>query len=176
MTEYVCDGNPNGFDHYIGEVYGGGIIYYLWRDAGGVEHGLIASPGSLVNYPWATTSTYISNCNSTFDGLSNTNIMIAAGNTTSEAAGAADAYAAGGYIDWYLPSVDEMALMIDQRFIINKVIVGGALSGAGTIASSYFWTSTQLSTTNAKVYDSASHSATNFTKSTTCLVRPIRAF
>ncbi|MEI6580474.1 MAG: hypothetical protein WCN92_13560, partial [Eubacteriales bacterium] len=34
--------NNGGFTHYIGELYGGGIIVYLWKQAG-VEKGLIAS-------------------------------------------------------------------------------------------------------------------------------------
>ena len=29
--------------HYMGELYGGGVIFYLYTDDKGIEHGLIAS-------------------------------------------------------------------------------------------------------------------------------------
>ena len=32
-----------GFNHYIGEAFGGGVIFHLWKDAGGDEHGLIVA-------------------------------------------------------------------------------------------------------------------------------------
>jgi hypothetical protein len=39
-------GTANGggnFTHYIGEQYGGGVIFHLWKDNVGVEHGLIVA-------------------------------------------------------------------------------------------------------------------------------------
>jgi len=38
-----------GYTHYLGEIFGGGIIYYLWKDAANVEHGLIASLDDLTS-------------------------------------------------------------------------------------------------------------------------------
>ena len=44
---FVAGGNSGGtggnFTHYIGEEFGGGVIFHLWKDAQGIEHGLIVS-------------------------------------------------------------------------------------------------------------------------------------
>lgn len=39
----VGGGTTGNFTHYIGEQYGGGVIFYLWKDNAGVEHGLIVA-------------------------------------------------------------------------------------------------------------------------------------
>ena len=46
---YIINNSQAGFEHYIGEIFGGGIIYYLWKDLQGIEHGLIINPNPLTN-------------------------------------------------------------------------------------------------------------------------------
>jgi hypothetical protein len=35
------------FKHYIGEEFGGGVIFHLWKDSKGIEHGLIVDLNDL---------------------------------------------------------------------------------------------------------------------------------
>ena len=35
------------FTHYIGEAFGGGVIFHLWKDNAGVEHGLVVDKVNL---------------------------------------------------------------------------------------------------------------------------------
>ena len=46
---YIINNSQAGFQHYIGEIFGGGVIYHLWKDSLGIEHGLIINPNHLVN-------------------------------------------------------------------------------------------------------------------------------
>jgi len=71
--------NNGGFTHYIGELYGGGIVVSVWKVAG-VEHGLIASLTDLSSgTAWSNvTSTAIgTTAQSPFDGQTNTTAIIA---------------------------------------------------------------------------------------------------
>ena len=48
-------GNTAGFTHYVGELFGGGIVVSVWKDAQGAEHGLIASLTDLsAGIQWTT--------------------------------------------------------------------------------------------------------------------------
>jgi hypothetical protein len=40
---------PGSFEHYIGEHFGGGIIFFLWKDSLGEEHGLVVDIYDLLN-------------------------------------------------------------------------------------------------------------------------------
>ena len=141
-------GNTGGFTHYIGELYGGGIIVSVWK-TNGVEHGLIASLTNLSSgIPWTTpafqTVLIGSTAESARDGLANTNAIVAqAGEGTSYAAGLCKAYSAGGFNDWYLPAIWELNSCYDSRNIVNEVL--GDINGFNFSLSSsiYYWSSTE---------------------------------
>ena len=118
-----------GFTHYIGELFGGGIIVQVWKDSLGVEHGLIASltnlalpiiwtvPAQQFNLIGPTAQSYS-------DGLANTNAIIAQTGfpaTTSYAAGIARLYLGGGYTDWYLPASWEINACYNSANIVIKI-------------------------------------------------------
>lgn len=111
----------NSAGHHIGELFGGGIIFYLWRDPTGIEHGLIASLKDLGTSTWATP--VISNpatAASHSDGAANTTAIIAA--STSSAAELCRTYTDGSHSDWYLPAIWELNQLYNQAFIINDLL------------------------------------------------------
>jgi hypothetical protein len=135
----------------VGDTYGGGKIFYIFdtSDNGyvkGQTHGLIAATEDQTTdagikwFPekyYGATGTYIGL------GLPNTLSIILSAvltgttNLKSFAAGLANSYRGGGYMDWYLPSRDELNLLYQ-----NKDAVGGfATTGHAT-----YWSSTQKGT------------------------------
>lgn len=137
-------GNSGGFTHYIGELFGGGIVVSVWK-TNGVEHGLIAS---LTDAPsqvsWTTPafqSTLIGTAAQSYrDGFSNTNAIVnQAGTGTNYAAGLCKAYNAGGFTDWYLPAEWELFQCYSSVLIINEVL--GDTNGFKP--TEHYWSSTE---------------------------------
>jgi hypothetical protein len=149
---------PGTFNHYIGEVFGGGIIFHLWKDDLGEEHGLIVD---LTDLSSSQSWSDIGNgeigplARSPWNGNSNSNSIINQGGHTSSAALLCLNSTNSGYDDWYLPSVQEFNLIWYNMFIISKNL--SAISGAqqfytsGTTSSRY-WTSTEYSSDLAYFY------------------------
>ena len=137
-------GNSGGFTHYIGELFGGGIVVSVWK-TNGVEHGLIAS---LTDAPsqvsWTTPafqSTLIGTAAQSYrDGFSNTNAIVnQAGTGTNYAAGLCKAYNAGVFTDWYLPAEWELFQCYSSVLIINEVL--GDTNGFKP--TEHYWSSTE---------------------------------
>jgi hypothetical protein len=141
-------GNSGGFTHYIGELFGGGIVVSVWKTAG-VEHGLIASLTDLsTDIQWTTPSFQQINIGPTarspINGLANTNAIVAqAGAGTTYAAGLCKAYNAGGFTDWYLPATWELNQCHNAAMIVNELL--GNINGFQFSYSntSYYWSSTE---------------------------------
>jgi Collagen triple helix repeat (20 copies) len=135
-------GDTGGYPvHYIGESYGGGIVFYVYDDG---QHGLIAATtdqnaGAPIHW-YNGTDRYTG---TTGDGLHagamNTAMIVAAqmaDNQTGNFAAkvCADYSVTVGtitYGDWYLPSKYELDLLYEQR-----VVVGGFLNH-------YYWSSSE---------------------------------
>ena len=62
-----------GFVHYLGEDFGGGIIYHLYKGSDGLEHGLIVSKTESTAV-WQATGT-LTGADRTEDGAYNTGLM-----------------------------------------------------------------------------------------------------
>ena len=121
----------------IGDTLQGGIIF--WLDASG-GHGLIAAPSDQSTGAQWGCLTYVMGT-SDGDGAQNT-INIEAGCTTPGIA--ADICAnltLGGYSDWFLPSKHELNAM--QLNIGQGNALG--LGNIGGFASSYYWSSSEVS-------------------------------
>ncbi|MBK7032440.1 MAG: DUF1566 domain-containing protein [Ignavibacteria bacterium] len=109
--------------HYVGELYGGGIVYAVWNDGSGEEHGLIASLVDLdsavafgiedANLPMNTSRT---------DGLGNTQLLVNAGAIEGSPARLCYDYSAGGHSDWYLPSEREGFSLVVVADVLNEVL------------------------------------------------------
>ena len=179
-TATSTTGNSGGFTHYIGELFGGGIVVSVWKTAG-VEHGLIASLTDLSSgIPWTTPAFQQIEigpaAQSNKDGLANTNAIVAqAGAGTSYAAGLCKAYNAGGFTDWYLPAKWELHQCYNSVIIVNEVL--GDTNGFQSYIYSLYWTSTEDFDTVAytQSFDDAYSYFAGY-KSSNKLVRAVRRF
>jgi hypothetical protein len=129
-TAGIVSGSGN-FTHYIGEEFGGGVIFHLWKDATGTEHGLIVDKVDLSTaQQWSNvTNVQIGpSAQSTWDGLSNSNAIVGQAGHTSSVAALCLNSTNGGYTDWYLPSIDELQRLYDNLLEVNATLRG--ISGA----------------------------------------------
>lgn len=167
---------PTPERHYVGEIYGGGMIFYVYKDASGIEHGLIVSLNDLSpSALWGLYGSNVQNSVSSWNGKGNTNAIITAGCLNSDAAGLCATYTGGTYIDWYLPSILELNLIWSHLFALNKSL--STISGATEILLLAYWSSTSGSNPD---YASSFWFQNGFisgqTKNTASHVRAVRSF
>ena len=144
--------------HYIGELFGGGIVVSVWRQSG-VEHGLITSLIDLsAGTAWSNlTSTEIGvTAHNQIDGQPNTDAIISQSGHTSSAAKLCDDYTntdtgTGIYSDWYLPSILELNQCFNASFVVNTIL--GVTNGFKFYTNATYWSSTEYSNTNAYAID-----------------------
>ena len=133
-----------GFSHFIGEEFGGGIIFFLWRDAQSNEHGLVVDKTDLSNsqaFSNLDTTTIGTSAQSTWDGLNNSLAIVSQPGHLNSAAELCLNSINGGQSDWYLPSATELNLLWQNYFIIAKML--SQIPGA-TEMSSFFWSSSEV--------------------------------
>jgi hypothetical protein len=172
----VAEGSTTGFTHYVGELFGGGIVVSVWK-TNGVEHGLIASLTDLsTGIVWtkpAFQSIAIGITAQSFrDGFTNTNAIVAqAGSGTDYAAGLCKAYNAGGYTDWYLPSINELTQCYNSLQIVNEV-----LNPAYGFQRSFYWSSSEMNSYEAWPHDFGDGNTNTGKSSSNGNVRAVRRF
>ena len=145
----MTSGVSGSIGHYIGEYFGGGLVYYVYDNG---SHGLIASLDDLSQgIGWGNPAINISNSESEYDGAVNSiSILSQLGTGTTYAARLCINYNAGGYSDWYLPSIWELNLLYNDAFMISsKLNSDGNPATNGFLLSSNYWSSTERSTTEA---------------------------
>jgi len=165
------------FTHYIGEEFGGGVIFHLWKDAQGVEHGLIVDNTDLsISQAWSNVMTGIGPfAQSIWDGLNNSNAIIGQAGHTNSAAALCLNSTNGGQSDWYLPSIDELSLLWHNRFNVNKAL--STISGATALPfSANYWSSTESGSDFAWYFHFTNGYANGYPKSSSNYVRAVRAF
>jgi hypothetical protein len=163
---FSANGTPGavgGFTHYLGEAFNGGIIYYLYKGSDGLEHGLVVAL-TQSGAAWQTTGKLV-NANRTEDGAYNTGLMKGSPAAT---------YIAGLGAGWYLPSIDELNKLWDNRYDVQK----GLRTSGNTLLSNtdYFWSSTEFNATNAYYFGVFNGYATHVAKTSYATVRGVRAF
>ena len=172
-------GTGGNFTHYIGEQFGGGVIFHLWKDNAGVEHGLIVDKTDLsTSQVWSNIDATLigPSAQSSWDGLSNSNAIVGqAGHTISAAALCLNS-TNGGQSDWYLPSIDELSLLWHSRFNVNKSL--STIGGATVLPNSaYYWSSTEYNDNLAWSFDfTAGYAFSSSLKTNPFYVRAVRAF
>ena len=165
------------FTHYIGEEYGGGVIFHLWKDNAGVEHGLIvALTDQSISQAWSDViSTEIgASAQSSWNGLSNSNAIVGQAGHTSSAAKLCLDLVSGGQSDWYLPSIQELNMLWNNYYTVARVL--SQISGAAQLSNSFYWSSSEGYGSNAWGFDFSSGTTSNGSKSFTSYVRAVRAF
>ena len=160
-------GPIGGFTHYLGELFNGGIIYYLYKGSDGLEHGLIVALTESTPLAWQTTGTLV-NANRTEDGAYNTALM-----TGSPAATYIATLGAG----WYLPSLDELGLLFYNRYSAQKGLrLGGNTLLQWNSLTAWYWSSSEYDGSYAFRYSFLEGIADQNIKTTACYVRAVRAF
>jgi hypothetical protein len=171
-------GSGGGFTHYIGEEFGGGVIFHLWKDNAGIEHGLIVDKTDLSTAQvWSNIDATLigSLAQSSWDGLSNSNAIVSQAGHTSSAAALCLNSTNGSQSDWYLPSIDELSLLWHSRFNVNKSL--SAIGGASVLSNSNYWSSEEFENVTACAFIGGTvSSGCGYLKTDTYYVRAVRAF
>lgn len=157
--------------HYNGDKVGGGVVFYV--DATG-ENGMVASLQNLnPNAAWEP-SPHSNNETSSFDGEINTRKLIDSKGPGDYAAYITDTFTVDGKDDWYLPSSEELSMLFDAGYEVNKSLAeDGDLATEGLKAETY-WSSTEESIDNAILFEMGNPVAAS--KDTPAAVRAVRKF
>lgn len=147
----------------IGDLFGGGIVFYL--DAS-KKHGLISAlPGNNKSGEWGCMGVSVPGTKTEIGtGQANTKLIIAAC-PADNAAKWCDDLVDNGYKDWFLPSKDELAEMNRYRDLIGfNDVVRWSSSEAGA------------NTAWAQSFGQASGGSAAVNKNTVSGIRAVRAF
>ena len=132
----------------------GGIVVHRWASISSLGVPSTQTTNPVQNYiimdladlsssaTWGLNGANVTNCESTWDGKTNTASIITAGAAVGTAAQLCDASTNGGQTDWYLPAVDELSMIWQNRFLINLNV--GVTPGFVPLVSSNYWSSTEF--------------------------------
>ena len=165
------------FTHYIGEEYGGGVIFHLWKDNAGVEHGLIvALTDQSISQAWSnvTSAEIGTSAQSSWDGLSNSNSIVGQAGHTSSAAKLCLDLVSGGQSDWYLPSIQELNMLWNNYYTVTRAL--SQISGATQLSNSVYWSSSEYNGSLAWLFHFYGGTTGTNSKGNTNCVRAVRAF
>jgi len=165
------------FTHYIGEQYGGGVIFHLWKDNAGVEHGLIvALTDQSTSQAWSNVSSTVigTSAQSSWDGLSNSNSIVGQGGHTSSAAKLCLDLVSGEQSDWYLPSLQELYMLWNNYYTVARVL--SQIPGATQLSNNCYWSSSESYYYYAWYFFFSSGDTDYYLKNGTYYVRAVRAF
>lgn len=174
---------PNSFTHYVGEIWGGGVVYHVYKGTDGIEHGLIVAPfdqcdntvefcewGNILDVEIGLSA------QSTMDGLTNSNAIVAQTGHIYSAAKICLDLELNGYNDWYLPSQEELRLLIINKYTIYKSF--SIITGAVKFSDRY-WSSTEtnhMSAVSMYMYETIGYEFDYSNKYGSGSIRAIRSF
>ena len=157
---------------YLGQDTLGGIVFYIYIGSDGQQHGLIVNPNEASGMLWQSPSSATGAIFS-WDGKTNTALM-----TNSPIQAYVDTLTTGGFTNWYLPSIDELSILWKYRMYANKGLEAGAYTLLELSGNRNYWSSTEVSATQALYFDMVEGSISVIGKTNTALryVRAIRVF
>lgn len=151
-----------GGTHYLGEEYLGGIIFYLYTDNTGTQKGLIVSKTESTA-TWGGST--LVNANNISDGAYNMALMptgVGTARTWVETLGAG----------WYLPSIDELGILLQNRFHVDN----SSASGLTLLSRAAYWSSTEYDANYAFYVYFDDGGPSESSKAGTGSVRAVRRF
>jgi hypothetical protein len=175
-----------GWEHWLGEYYGGGVIFHLYKDANGVEHGLICSAVDVAaSAPYAPSNGQYIGAYSSWNGDANTSAILTQNPSEYSAALVCSNYERDGFSDWYLPAIEELNLIYTYKCVINRSL--SQIPGADEFLMNYnsqYWSSTEINQGSAwLVFFTQGYSnyynegyVPNYQKSNYFRVRAVRSF
>jgi hypothetical protein len=167
--------------HYVGELYGGGVIFYV--DQTGM-HGLICSMTDLSSSQEWSNVNYSQigiEAQNDWNGLSNTFTIIGQSGHSNSAAKLCNDYTnlnygTGIFSDWYLPAMDQCYLMFQTKYQVNKALDSDGNESTTSILKSNYWSSTEYDATISWMFEFTTGTPKNIYKNSTARIRAIRSF
>lgn len=171
--------------HYIGELFGGGIVFWVSPDR---AHGLVTSlsdldGGSGVAWSNVTGGSIGTAAQNMTNGAGNTVAVQAQAGHVNSAAKLCATHNGGGFTDWYLPSNREFHLLAAQDVLIDQIFDNDNNSATNGFVQDYlppnhgkYWTSTEALSTHAWFYRFDWGTTDGGNKGDSFRVRAIRAF
>lgn len=135
--------------YHIGDILEGGIVFYI--EPGG-NHGLIASLSDVAEETNWGFNDLATGAVSHHDGSGNTKMIVALTGAGDYAAYHCDTLTLNGYDDWYLPSADELHLLFQSRYLVNKVLDEDGNDGTSGIIMEAYWTSSEREISTAYIF------------------------
>ena len=162
---------------YVGELYGGGIIFHLNKDSLGNEHGLIASLQDVsTSAKWGLSGIDFYGFKNASDGKDNYKAMLNNGAEPGTASRIVEKYQHDGYKDWYLPALKELLLLYQVKEVIDKILDTDKNEKTKGLERKHYWSSTGYSASTSWFFSFYNGGATNYGKNYVFNVRAIRAF
>jgi hypothetical protein len=178
----------SGYIYEIGQYVAaeGGVIAHRWLSTsslgsptfGNIQNYLVVDTEDLsAGAQWATLNVDISNVESTWDGFTNTANLISAGAgggiTAGTAAVLCNNSTNNGKSDWYLPAVDELSKIWQNRWDIAQ----GITNASGTqLAFATYWSSLEYDSEGAWRFFFDSGGTRENGKDNMLYVRAVRKF
>lgn len=173
--------SSNVFQYEIGEYVAdeGGVIFHRYLDGNTQNYLVVSITDQSIGQAWSNISGTLigSTAQSTWNGLSNSDAIVAQSGFTNGAAKTCLDLVSLGKDDWYLPAIDELSLLYQNRFNANKTI--GSIGGATIISQNVYWSSTENMTgigSFAYAINFLTIASGNFSKTELNYVRAIRKF
>lgn len=164
IANWNASASASSPNFYIGQDTLGGIVFEIWTDSTGTQHGLIVSK-TETDTMWQNPRT-LRNADRTYDGFYNTAQM---NNSPIKNWLAANF----NVTHWYIPSIDELTILFNARYHVNKAIA----AGSGTLLGNYeYWSSTEIAYSVVLAIDFEDGSSDRESKVNNFTVRPIREF
>lgn len=142
--------------HFVGEIFGGGIVIEVQKNSSGDQHGIIASLSDVaVKSLWSVTGpngAIVTNANSTTDGKANCQAIKLALGFGGTACNACLDLKDGGNNDWYLPSTIELFKLFHNQNIVNQILENDGDIRTMPISAERYWTSTELDGGSSAAY------------------------
>jgi hypothetical protein len=181
-TTWATIGGSSGGSHYVGELYGGGVVFLLDHTG---QHGLVLSMVNLsIAQAWSNVYGVLIGTTDDWDGAGNSGKIIAQSGHTNSAALLCENYTntdygTGTFSDWYLPSIAEIKHVWNNFYEIQKALSNDGNAETTPLITISHWTSSEYNGNNGNAaYRFSFYSGTpgNYGKDKTYYVRAVRAF